>query len=285
MAAAQQKGLTMLKQWVRCLLRGQPRVLDRMVWLKDRLLLDDLVFRLEHHRNDNWELGEECFRFYKVKGLVDEFEKFWSSCRGFGCRNALELGVWDGGSLAFWMEVLQPVKLVGVDIMDRGDSAYFQRYVTSRRLHDRLKTHWRTDQRDAERLRHIVSTEFQGPLDLVIDDASHCYEATKASFETLFPLLRPGGLYLIEDWAWGHWPEHNGPTHCFANEIEPTRLIEELVHAVGSSQRTPVQVISRLDIYEGFAVVERGPHAPLEDVPFHLDSYIIRRPVPCGKAG
>ena len=38
------------------------------------------------------------------------------------------------------------------------------------------------------------------PLDLVIDDASHLYGPTMASFEVLFPRLRPGGLYVIEDW-------------------------------------------------------------------------------------
>jgi hypothetical protein len=51
-----------------------------------------------------------------------------------------------------------------------------------------------------------VAHEFSAPLDLVIDDASHIYGPTKASFQALFPLLRPGGLYLIEDWAWAHWP-------------------------------------------------------------------------------
>jgi cephalosporin hydroxylase len=283
--AGQEEGLSMWKQWMRRLWEGRPRAQDRLVWLRDRLLLDDLVFRLEHHKNDNWELGEECFRFYKVKGLVDEFEKFWSSCKGFEVRNAVELGIWDGGSLVFWMEVLRPAKLVGIDNMDRADSAYFRRYITSRSLQDRLKTYWRTDQRDAGRLRQIVETEFEGPLDLVIDDASHTYDATKASFEALFPLLRPGGLYVIEDWAWGHWPEHNGPTHVFAHETEPTRLIEELVHAVGSSHRTPAKVVSRVAIYEGFATVERGPESPPDGSSFRLDRYIIRRPVPRRKTG
>ena len=35
----------------------------------------------------------------------------------------------------------------------------------------------------------------------MIDDASHLYNETSASFNVLFPRLRPGGLYVIEDWS------------------------------------------------------------------------------------
>ena len=41
------------------------------------MLLGDLVFRLQHTRNDDWELGDQCFVFYKVKPLVDQYERFW----------------------------------------------------------------------------------------------------------------------------------------------------------------------------------------------------------------
>ena len=82
------------------------------------------------------------------------------------------------------LEVLGPKKLVGVDFQNRTDSAYFRKYVARRNLQDRLRTHWNTDQRDAARLRRIVASEFDGPLDLVLDDASHGYAATRASFES-----------------------------------------------------------------------------------------------------
>ena len=52
-----------------------------------------------------------------------------------------------------------------------------------------------------------MAAEFGGnALDLVVDDGSHRYKETKSSFETLLPLLRPGGTYIIEDWGWAHWP-------------------------------------------------------------------------------
>ena len=41
-------------------------------WQPDRLLLNNWVYRLQHHKNDDWELGNSCFIFYKTKQLVDE---------------------------------------------------------------------------------------------------------------------------------------------------------------------------------------------------------------------
>ena len=64
-------------------------------------------------------------------------------------------------------------------------------------------THYGVDQSDHERLTTILDDDL-GPeaIDLVIDDASHRFEETRASFETLFPRLAPGGTYVIEDWNW-----------------------------------------------------------------------------------
>ena len=43
-------------------------------------------------------------------------------------------------------------------------------------------------------------------------DASHWLEETRTSFEILFPRLRPGGVYVIEDWGWGLFPFSSPPT-------------------------------------------------------------------------
>ena len=50
-----------------------------------------------------------------------------------------------------------------------------------------------------------MATELGGRLiDLVIDDASHRLAETRSSFESLFPHVRPGGLFIIEDWRCDH---------------------------------------------------------------------------------
>jgi predicted O-methyltransferase YrrM len=243
---------------------------EKLIWQKDRMLLGDLVFRLEHYKNDNWELGENCFRFFKLKELTDQYAKFFSSKHDFRPENVLELGTWDGGSVAFWFECFQPRRHVAIDLMDREDSAYFRRYVSSRRLQDRIKTIWRTDQADSRRVKQVVATNLFGSLDLVIDDASHLYGPTKSSFETLFPLLRPGGLYIIEDWAWAHWKGCKvGPPGS-----ELTKLAFELVEAVGST----TELIAHLSIFEGFLAAERGEIEIPELGDFTIEGHIYRQP-------
>lgn len=46
-------------------------------------------------------------------------------------------------------------------------------------------------------------TEHSPAWDLVIDDASHEGELTRATFGLLWPLVAPGGFYVVEDWQTG----------------------------------------------------------------------------------
>lgn len=51
---------------------------------------------------------------------------------------------------------------------------------------------------------------FSAQWDLIIDDASHDGALTAATFGLLWPLVAPGGFYVIEDWqvAFG-WPGYD----------------------------------------------------------------------------
>jgi hypothetical protein len=252
-----------------------------MVWRQDRMLMDDLVFRIQHNISDEWELGDECFVFYKIKPLVDQYARFFESIPGFRVKNMLELGLWDGGSTAFWFELLKPDKYVGVDRSEREDSAYFRAYTASKGIANRVKTYWGTDQSDAGKLRSIATTEFGGNLNLVIDDASHQYDATKRSFEIIFPHLESGGLYIIEDWAWSHWPEFQGKSHPWADNLPLTNLVFELIEASGSWSSGPApKLIESVSVFQGFVAVERGGLRIADTNGFQLQQYISRKPSP-----
>ena len=258
---------------------------ERLSWQEDRILLDDLVFYLDRSRNGPEDQGRDGFVFEKPRRLLDQYAAVWPQEPPLSVNNMLELGIYDGGSVAFWFELLQPHKYVALDIKAWGDSDYFDRYVASRKLKGRIKTFWLTDQGDSKALRRIVAAEFDGPLDLVIDDASHLYGPTRASFETLFPLLRPGGLYVIEDWSWGCWP--NLPVEFLPEGTELPKLIHQIVDAAGSMHRflvgaglsmTIKPLIANITVCPDIVIVERGDADAAEVSDFNLEGYITCRP-------
>ena len=219
---------------------------DEMVWEPGHLHWHGLSFSL-----DPKDPGATELVLWKTPALAAQYEAFWAREAG-RVERVFELGLWKGGSMAFWAEAFRPTRMVGVDKSLGSVSAAFDHYIAERT--DRLRVYWGVDQGDPERLQALVATEFDGPLDLVIDDASHLYTLTLSSLETLLPRLRPGGLYIIEDWAWYHWPKWQ---ETFAGHVPLTRLVTELIEAVGTGQG----VIADVSVYQGFAAVRRGPAA------------------------
>ena len=163
-----------------------------------------------------------------------------------------ELGVWQGGSAALWALTMPLTRYVGIDC--RNVDLPFPEGL---RRHPRwgvVRLHGNVPQADRESLRRIVDEDFDGPLDVVVDDASHMYAHSLASFETLFPRLRPGGMYLIEDWAWAHQPRFQGPGAQWADEPALSNLVMRLV--ILSASR--FDVVPSIIIRPGFVAVTRG---------------------------
>lgn len=237
--------------------------LGRLELYDDRVVVDEHVFGLE-----DVPLALEQpidFQVHKSRPILDEYVELFRAHPAFYPERIFELGIWNGGSTVMWFELFRPGTHVAVDIGDRGDDEAFRRFVAERGAQDRLVTFWSTDQADAGRLREIVETNFDGPLDFVVDDASHLYEPTKTSFEALFPAMAPGGLYVVEDWPWGHLAQYRDPSHPWSRETPLTELLLDLVRAVAGAP----DVVRRVHVYYAFFVVERG-HAPVDPVDFSL---------------
>lgn len=90
-----------------------------------------------------------------------------------------------GESLKGWAEYFPNAIIAGIDIYDKSelDTARIQTFKGS--------------QDDEVFLNQVVKE--LGGFEICIDDASHVSSLTIKSFEILFPLLKPGGLYFIED--------------------------------------------------------------------------------------
>lgn len=136
--------------------------------------------------------------------------------------NIVDLGIYKGGSIALYHELFQPKRLVGIDLSQNRVRA-LDDFISEHALGETIHLYYATHQGDKERLRTIVRDEFgEEWLDLVVDDCSHLFAQTRASFNVLFPRVRPGGLYVIEDWGSAHWPgDHwqGGTTHLAKRSI------------------------------------------------------------------
>lgn len=172
-------------------------------------------------------------------------------------RNIFELGIFKGGSCAFFHRLARADKLVAIEL-ERQRVAAVDKYIREQGLENSLVPIYGVDQSDAQRLHEILGEQFgDDNLDLVIDDASHFLDETRISFNVLFPRLRPGGVYIIEDWSWAHGPmDLPDDTTAFYPEREPlTKLLFELVLACGSNP----DLIEKIEINHNTAFVWRGP--------------------------
>jgi hypothetical protein len=107
----------------------------------------------------------------------------------------LELGVYKGGSLLLWRDYFERGLIVGLDLKAPKISDNSGRI----RVYE-------GEQQDTGLLDQIGKQNAPGGFDIIIDDCSHIGELTRISFWHLFDNhLRPGGLYVIEDWSTGYW--------------------------------------------------------------------------------
>jgi hypothetical protein len=113
------------------------------------------------------------------------YEKYFSFLKEKELK-ILELGVKAGGSLRMWKEYFPNAKIFGVDK---------QRYCKESE-EDRIKI-FIGNSKSERFLRGVISKV--GLLDIIIDDGAHLAGYPEAAFRSLFPSLKYGGIYVIED--------------------------------------------------------------------------------------
>ena len=176
-----------------------------LVWDGDRrLVVDDVEFMINPTMINVGAGREEAgdrLVLKKPRWLVERYVALRSEV---DARNIVELGIYEGGSAALMALLFQPRRLVALDL-EPDRVPMLDRFIESRGLSETLRPYFGTNQADRYRLEAILEDDFAGePLDLVVDDASHLLRASTISFNVLFPRLRPGGLYVLEDWSWKH---------------------------------------------------------------------------------
>ena len=98
----------------------------------------------------------------------------------------LEIGVYQGASLRTWHDYFPNAKIVGVDIV-----AVCKRFERGRIAIELA------DQSNLENLAQIALRH--GPFDLIVEDGSHIWEHQITTLCALFPFVKNGGFYIVED--------------------------------------------------------------------------------------
>ena len=138
---------------------------------------------------------------------------------GVGGYNKEHLG---GNSLRMWKRYFTRGEITGIDIHDKKE-------FEEKRIHI-----YRGDQADPEFLKEV--NRLQGPFDIIIDDGSHQQSHIITSFDTLFPLLKPGGIYIIEDTQTAYWPKTQGSTQMMKEIPSSMNHIIKMIHDVNRSE-------------------------------------------------
>ena len=148
----------------------------------------------------------------------------------------LELGIFKGESIALWRDYFPNGNIVGID-------KNLSRLTRNHDLGERIHL-FQGKQDDASFLTRVARQTAPDGYDIIIDDASHDAEPTKISFWHLFDNhLKPGGLYVIEDWTSGYWDDWpDGKT------VRPPSAAERVGEAIFSA--LPRQTKRRLKSHD-----------------------------------
>jgi demethylmacrocin O-methyltransferase len=167
-------------------------------------------FRSKGHSDDLNKLGE-VFRTDKV-GSHHYTTHYHSHFFRFKEKkiNVLEIGVggYDnpnkgGNSLRMWKEYFSNAHIYSIDIHDK-----------SALQEERIKI-FKGSQTDERFLLNVIDEI--GEIDLIIDDGSHINEHVIQTFEILFPRLKDGGIYVVEDVQTSYWEDYGGDSENLNN--------------------------------------------------------------------
>lgn len=184
-----------------------------------------------------------CRRIHKWLHYLPIYERHLAQYRRKRFK-MLEIGVFGGGSLDMWREYFGPRAIIfGIDINPECEK------LNTPQTPVRIGS-----QADPGLLKSVVSE--MGGLDVVLDDGSHRGKHQWASFETLFPLLNEGGLYIIEDCHTSYWWRYGARKSA----IGLAKQIIDDMHAWyhGRATKTPAQhEVGAITVHDSIMVIEK----------------------------
>jgi hypothetical protein len=154
-----------------------------------------------------------------------------------------------GASLRMWRRWFPRAQIHGADLYDKSG-------VAGRRI----AVH-RTDQSDPGSLEALATVV--GPCDVVIDDGSHVCDHVITTFHALFPAVRPGGTYVIEDLQTSYLPRYGGRPRGSGRDGTATGFLADLLdglhHPDGDEAGDTYadRWVAAVHVYPEIAVIEK----------------------------
>lgn len=172
------------------------------------------------------------YSFSKYQHYFDAYDR---ELRNVAVERVLEIGMQCGGVLYHWHDLYPLAQITGVDI----DPACINAV-------DEYKIHVMIG--DSSSNRFLKKVADRGPFDVVVDDGGHWPFMHEAAFESLWPHLTVGGVYVIEDlecafhWRW-LWDKGT------------LRALDDMAW---EQTRRPTDV-ERISRYRNIAFIHKGP--------------------------
>lgn len=162
----------------------------------------------------------------------------------------LEIGIYKGDSVKFWESYFSQAELHFIDIT----SQYIE-YHSPRSFYHFL------DQENIYALQYFARS-VGGQFDVIIDDGGHTMMQQINSLIALFPYVKSGGMYIIEDLHTSYWTQFGGSGTMSNPRADPGTAIHFLkslidsVNAVGAKSAkanfslAPPYILNNLTFWE-----------------------------------
>jgi len=186
-------------------------------------------------------------------------------------KTVFEFGIFEGGSALLWSKLFD-ARYCGIDALP--DKPLLREWVQRLGLGEQVSLNFSTLQNDKAKIDQLFQEHFGGEqIDLIVDDASHVYDWSRQSFEYSFDYLKPGGVYILEDWHWAHAAGDLWQTQrIWSDKKALSNLLFELIMLFGSRP----DLIERIDVHPRYAVIAKSKTAPRLGT-VSLDALILKQ--------
>ena len=167
------------------------------------------VFEKVTRRADKWEPYFEVYDLY--------FSRFRNTAPVF-----VEVGVQAGGSIEAWVNYFENARVYGVDIAPLVTDVPGAEIVIG-------------DQSNPLFWDKFIETV--GEIDCFLDDGSHINVDQIITFNSIWPHIKEGGVYMCEDTVTSYWPGFGGGLAKSGTFIEYAKTLVDYMHQEHTSEK------------------------------------------------